>query len=56
MPDNLIRALIVLAVPALLICIIALGIWHAFAAALSELSFAWRNPQSTPAAKWRLWR
>jgi len=56
MPDTLIRALIVLAVPPLLICTIALGIWHALAAAFSELAFAWRNPQSTPAAKWHLWR
>jgi hypothetical protein len=56
MSNNLIRVLIVLAVLPLLVCTIALGIWHALAAAFSELAFAWRDPQSTPAAKWHLWR
>ena len=56
MPDNLIRILVLLLIPGVFVCTIALGIWHGIAAAFSELAFSWRNPQSTHIAKWRLWR
>ena len=55
MPDNLIRAIIVLAVPLLIVYAIVIGTAHALIVAYREVVTAWRDPQSTRFTDWRFW-
>lgn len=55
MSDNLIRAIIVLAVPLLIVYAIVIGAAHALIVAYREAVTAWRDPQSTCFTDWRFW-
>jgi hypothetical protein len=56
MPDNLIRALIILAIPLFFPFAIIVGVCHALLDACEELAHAWRDPQSTRFTDWTFWR
>ena len=55
MPDNLIRVLIVLAIPLFFPFAVIVGVCHALLDACEELGHAWRDPQSTRFTDWRFW-
>ena len=56
MPDNLIRVLIVLAIPLVFPFAVIVGVCHALLDACEELGHAWRDPQSTRFTDWTFWR
>ena len=56
MPDNVIRAIIVLAIPLFFPFAIVVGVCHALYLAREELAHAWRDPQSTRFTDWTFWR
>ena len=56
MPDNLIRVLIVLAIPLFFPFAVIVGVCHALLDACEELGHAWRDPQSTRFTDWTFWR
>ena len=56
MPDNLIRAVIVLALPLFFPFAIIVGVCHALYAAYEEFMSAWRDPQATRFSDWKFWR
>jgi hypothetical protein len=56
MPDNLIRAIIVLALPLFFPFAIIVGVCHALRDACEELGQAWRDPQSTRFTDWSFWK
>jgi hypothetical protein len=56
MPDNLIRAILVLASPLLIVYAIVLGSCHALVSAFEEFMAAWRDPQSTHLGDFNLWK
>jgi hypothetical protein len=56
MPDNLIRAILVLASPLLIVYAIVLGSCHALVSAFEEFRAAWRDPQSTHLGDFNLWK
>jgi hypothetical protein len=55
MHDNVIRAVLVLAVPLLLVYAICAGAIFALKSAVDEFTFAWRDPQSTRFNHWKFW-
>ena len=56
MPDNVIRVLIVLAIPLFFPFAIIVGVLHSLYAACEELGHAWRDPQSTRFTDWSFWK
>jgi len=55
MHDNLIRFLIVLAIPLFFPFAVIVGVLHSLYAACEELAHAWRDPQSARFDDWRFW-
>lgn len=55
MSDNLIRTIIVLAVPLLIVYAIVLGAAHTLIVAYHEVVTAWRDPQATRFTDWKFW-